>query len=115
MEKLRRVHRAAARLIDLQSAKFHHISQYMRDVFHWLPFPQRISYKNASLVWRCLSGWATSHLRNCAGRRKLRSSVHGNLVVPFARSATMQTRSFSVVGPTTWNGLPIDLRHLPNG
>jgi len=27
---------------------------------------------------------------------------------------TIQTRSFSVVGPTTWNGLPIDLRHLPN-
>jgi len=26
-----------------------------------------------------------------------------------------QTCSFSVVGPTTWNGLPIDLRHLPNG
>src|SRR6218665_3346546 len=42
----------------------------------------------------------------------LRSSVHDNLLVPFARSATMQTRSFSVVGPTTWNGLPIDLRHL---
>ena len=45
-------------------------------------------------------------------------SIHRNLVVPFARSATMQTRSFSVVGPTTWNGLPItciDLRHLPNG
>src|SRR6218665_435678 len=27
----------------------------------------------------------------------------------------MQTRSFSVIGPATWNGLPIDLRHLPNG
>src|SRR6218665_3326357 len=39
----------------------------------------------------------------------------GNLVVPFARSAAMQTRSFSVVGPQTWNGLPVDLRHLPNG
>src|SRR6218665_2267637 len=37
------------------------------------------------------------------------------LVVPFARSATMQTRSFSVVGPKTWNGLPADLRHLPKG
>jgi len=23
--------------------------------------------------------------------------------------------SYSVVGPTTWNGLPIDLRHLQNG
>src|SRR6218665_334179 len=38
-----------------------------------------------------------------------------NLVVLFARSAAMQTRSFAVVGPTTWNGLPVDLRHLPNG
>src|SRR6218665_87644 len=27
----------------------------------------------------------------------------------------LQTSSFSVVGPTTWNELPIDLRHLPNG
>jgi len=27
----------------------------------------------------------------------------------------VQTRSFSVIGPTTWNGLPVDLRHLPNG
>jgi len=29
-------------------------------------------------------------------------------------SATMQTRSLSVVGPTIWIGLPIDLRHLRN-
>jgi len=28
----------------------------------------------------------------------------------YCRSATMQTGSYSVVGPTTWNGLPIDLR-----
>ena len=37
------------------------------------------------------------------------------IVVSFARSAAMQTRSFSVVGPKTWNGLTADLRHLPNG
>src|SRR6218665_1811415 len=48
-------------------------------------------------------------------RRPLQSSVHGNLVVPLACYAKMQTSSFSVVGPTTWNGLPIDLKHLPNG
>src|SRR6218665_3266484 len=53
-------------------------------------------------------------LSSCSGRRALRSSAHGNLVVPFAHSATMQTCSFSVVGPKTWNGLPADLRHLPN-
>src|SRR6218665_176229 len=93
----------------------------MRDVLHWLPFPQRIyiSYRIASLVWRCLSGWAPSYLHelcrplsSCAGRHRLRSSAQGNLVVPFTRSATMQTGSFSVVGPATWNGLPVDLRYL---
>jgi len=30
-------------------------------------------------------------------------------------TSTMQTRSFTVVGPKTWNGLPVDLRHRPNG
>lgn len=32
----------------------------------------------------------------------------------FLCSGTMQSHSFSVVGLTTCNGLPIDLRHLPN-
>src|SRR6218665_2721046 len=100
MEKLRLVNRAAAGLIS-GFRKFDHISHYMRDVLHWHPFPQRTSYRIASLVWRGLSGWAPSYLRelcrplsSCAGRRKLWPSAHGNLVVPFARSATMQTRSF---------------------
>jgi len=44
-----------------------------------------------------------------------KSSVHGDLVVPFARSATMQSRSFSVVGTITWNRLPLDLKNLQNG
>src|SRR6218665_1378764 len=94
----------------------------MRDVLHWFPFPQRISYRIASLVWRCFSGSAPSSLRELcpplssrSGRRALRASAQGNLVVPFARSATMQSRSFSVVGPKTRNGLPADLRPLPNG
>src|SRR6218665_1567105 len=54
-------------------------------------------------------------LSSCAYRRTLRFSVHGNLVVPFARSATMQSRSFDVVGPTTGNGLPNSLPTNPNG
>src|SRR6218665_2177851 len=61
MEKLRQVHRTAARLIG-GFRKFDHTSQYMRDVLHWLPFPLRISYRIASLVWRCLAGWAPSYL-----------------------------------------------------
>src|SRR6218665_1433100 len=83
MEKLRQVHRAAARLIG-RFRKVDHISQYMQDVLRWLLFPQRISYRITSLVWRCLSGWAPSYLcdrcrplSSCAGRRTLRSSAHG--------------------------------------
>src|SRR6218665_1703605 len=38
------------------------------------------------------------HYAYSQGRRTLRFTVHCNLVVPFDRSATMQTRSFSLVG-----------------
>src|SRR6218665_323727 len=37
----------------------------------------------------------------------------GVLFVPFARTLTRQTRSFSLVGPSVWNGLPLTLRLLP--
>src|SRR6218665_673741 len=77
---------------------------------HWLPFPQRISLRISSLMWRSCMVYLQHS--SCAGRRTLRSSVHGNLVVPFA---TMQAHSFAVVGLTTWNGLPIDLIQLRNG
>src|SRR6218665_3433367 len=53
MEKLRRVQRAAARLIG-GFRKFDHISYSMRYVLHWLPFPQRISY---SLKFTGLFPW----------------------------------------------------------
>src|SRR6218665_274998 len=43
--------------------KFGHVSQYMLDVLHWLPAEQRISYRIASLVWRCLVGLAPVYLR----------------------------------------------------
>src|SRR6218665_3394050 len=79
MEKLRRVHRAAGRLIG-GFRKFHHISHYMRDVLRWLPFPQRISYRIVSLVWRCLSGWAPSYLRElCRPLSSCAGVVHSGL------------------------------------
>ena len=43
----------------------------------------------ASLVWRCLSGWAPTYLRELLIRRPscTPSSVHANLVIPFSHSA----------------------------
>ena len=116
--QLERVHRAAARLIG-GIPKTGHVSAYMRDVLHWLPIPQRITFRISSLVWRCLSGAAPLYLQELCSPvvyrstcRMLRSVTQGLLVVPFSRTATMQQRAFSVVGPTTWNDLPLDLRLL---
>src|SRR3984885_5015397 len=108
--------------VSVETHKTDRISQYMREVLHWLPFPQRISFRIASLVRRCLTGCAPSYLCELcrplsaySGRRALRSSEHGDLMIPFARSAAMQNRSFAVVGPTTWNGLSLTIRTLPAG
>ena len=59
---LDRVLRSAACLIGA-IPKFGHVSEYMLDVLRWLPAEQRISYRIASLVWRCLLGLAHLYLR----------------------------------------------------
>src|SRR6218665_3412394 len=47
------------------------------------------------------------------GRRSLRSTEQGLLLVPSAHTATMQNRAFSVVGPSLWSGVSLALRLFP--
>ena len=117
--RLDRVLRSAARLIG-RIPKFGSVSAYMRDVLHWLPVAQRISYRIASLVSRSILGCAPSYLRNLCrpvsdvvARRALRSATTGQLLVPRARLTARQRRAFSVAGPSIWNDLPSELRLLP--
>ena len=118
ISRLDRVLRSAARLIG-RIPKYASVSAYMRDVLHWLPASQRISYRIAALVWRCLAGCAPSYLSDLcrpvsdlAPRQALRSSAKGELLVPRASLCLKQRRAFSVVGPSTWNGLPVELRYV---
>src|SRR5688572_16436689 len=76
------------------------VSAYMRDVLHWLSVAQRISYRVAALVSRCILGCAPSYLSDlcrpvsdAVARRALRSATTGQLLV------AMKRRAFSVVGP----------------
>src|SRR6218665_897765 len=110
---------AAARMIG-GVPKFGHISDYMRDVFHWLPVQQRIHYRISSIVWHCVLGNAPSYLLElfnvtsaCSSRRSLRSATKGHFLVSRARTTTRQNRAFLIVGPSVWNDLPSDLRSLP--
>ena len=53
-------------------------------------------------------------LSGIPGRQALRSSVTGQLLLePRAKTATRQRRAFSIVGPFSWNGLPLEIRLLP--
>jgi len=44
-------------------------------------------------------------------RRRLRSDVRGDLIVPPTKTVRYGPRSFSVAGPSTWNELPAPLRN----
>jgi len=117
--RLDRVLLCASRLI-VRIPKYGYVSAYMRDTLHWLPIAQRISYRIAVLVRRCLLGSAPGYLckfcrpvSGLPGRRALRSSVTGQLLVLRAKTATRQRHTFSIVGPSTWNGLPLEIRLLP--
>src|SRR6218665_709814 len=78
-------------------------------------FVQRIY----AIVSRCVLRCTPSYLRDLgcpvsvlAARRVLRSAARGGLLVPRARLAIMQHRAFSVVGPSAWNDLPVELHSL---
>src|SRR6218665_2669749 len=92
----------------------------MRDVLHWLPYPQRIFYRVAVLVRRYMEGLGPLYLREqCCPtvtierRISLRSSAQAELLVPRTRTVIRQRCAFSVAGPTDWNGLPVALRLTP--
>jgi len=83
---------------------------------HWLPVSQRVVFKTALMVWKCVDGVAPAYLSDLcvpataiSGRQHLRSAAIGTLLVPRAWTATGQ-RSFTVNGPATWNRLPPALR-----
>ena len=86
LQLLQSVLNSAARLIR-GLGRFDHITPVLIDS-HWLPFPQRISYKICLLLFKCLKGLAPAYLSDlCAGtavvvdRSGLRSAARGDLVV----------------------------------
>ena len=93
------------------------ISSTLRQL-HWLPVRQRIVYKMALSVFKCLHGLAPSYLADdclptstLTGRRQLRSVSTGVLFVPSSRTS-IDARSFVINGATIWNKLPVELRSL---
>ena len=87
-----------------------HITSVLDDL-HWLPVSQRVVFKTALMVWKCVHGVAPAYLNDLcipataiSGRQHLRSAATGTLLVPCTGTAT------ALNGPATWNCLPPALR-----
>ena len=71
---------------------------------HWLSVPDRITFKLATLVFRCMHGLAPAYLAETLNRaadvdlwRRLRSGSSTALLVPMSRRRTLGDRAFPVI------------------
>jgi len=98
---------AAARLI-FSSSKFQHITPLLRQL-RWLKAPERIAFKYAVLVYKCLHGSAPAYLIDelCqVADVEARSSSSSSLIVSHTRLSTLSDRAFPVAAACVWNSLP---------
>jgi len=93
-----------------------YIQQPVHDL-HWLDMTERVQFRIATTVYRCLYGMAPEYLSELCfpvklrpSRYQLRSSQSNQLFVPPVKLSTYGPRSFAVAGPTIWNNLPEYLR-----
>ena len=114
-DKLQSVMNAAANIV-CGLKKYDHIKQHMRDTLHWLPVPQRVTYKLCLLTYKTIHSKAPEYLielckpvAESESRRRLRSASTGDLLVP-RTTTSFADRAFACAGPRTWNNLPPELR-----
>jgi hypothetical protein len=119
LSRLQSVQNAAARLI-FSARKFDHVTPLLRDL-HWLRVRERIEFRLAVLVYRCLHGMAPDYLASelqrvsdIESRQRLRSASTAALVVPAARRKTIGDRAFPVAAARTWNTLPPAVTSAPS-
>jgi len=115
--RLQSVLHASARLVIRVPSRAP-VSAAIRNVLHWLNFPQRVTFKLCLLTCKCLHGLAPEYLsRSCvpltavSGRSWLRSADDRQLMLPRTSSVMLGPRAFCSSGPASWHSLPVHLRH----
>jgi len=115
--RFQRVLNAAARVVTNTQKYDRGLHHTMRHELHWLDMSERVHFRIATTVYRCLHGTAPEYLSELCtpvnqrlSRYRLRSSQSNQLVVPPVKLSTYGPRLFAVAVPTTWNSLPEYLR-----
>jgi len=114
LNRLQSVLHEAARLV-CGARNYDYVTPLLQEL-HWLSVPHRITFKLATLVFRCMHGLAQAYLAetlNSAAdvdwRRRLSSGSSTALMVPMTRRRTLVDRAFSVAAAQVWNRLPTTL------
>ena len=111
-DRLQRLQNWAARLIFQVDRR--HSSAPLLKSLHWLPVQQRIVFKLALYVYKCLNSQAPTYLSNCltvyVPRRNLRS-CNDYLRLYYPRTRILAgDRTFTVTASKKWNALPKTVR-----
>jgi len=92
--------------------RFDHITPILRQL-HWLKAKERIDFKLALLVFKCIHGSAPPYLADelsrpadSLARCRLRSVSSSIMVVRRTRLTTVGDRSFPVAASRVWNNFP---------
>ena len=112
INKVQRVQNAAAKLV-LNLKRMDSSTEALKNC---IGCPSSLEFNS-----KCLNGLAPSYLmellelKSTMSRLGLRSTCDRTLLcIPFNKRKTFADRSFSVVGPRLWNGLPKSIRESPN-
>ena len=109
------LHTAACTILDLKPRD---CATPALQELHWLPVAESIQYKLCLLVHKSLLGHTPEYIldlltsvANIPGWSTLRSSLCGNLVLPWT-CWWIGDRAFSVAAPRTWKRMPTALKLL---
>ena len=96
--------------------KFDHVTPFLKQL-QWLPIIKQLTFKDATMVFKCLNGLAPPYL---CQKFKTRSKVHNcntrnrdRLHIPLCRTAAGQ-RTFTFRGQKLWNSLPDEFQSITN-
>jgi hypothetical protein len=112
IRKLQVIQNYAARLV-FRKHKRENVTPLLKSL-HWLTVKNRINFKAAVLIYRCLEGSAPTYLSELIKiyrqSRSLRSSSDKTKLVIPKRNSKYGERAFSFFGPKLWNSLPQNIR-----
>ena len=117
LKKLQQVQNCATRIVYRKRFVLH-ITPYLKEL-HWLRVEERIQYKIAVLMFKCVQGSAPKYLQELIiplsnHSRTLRSSSLLMLPVSISKLSIVHNSSFSSMDAWIWNDLPYSVKISEN-